>query len=545
MIPKMVLMLLASKFQFKVWQAALTSQDISVIGGSSNVQVSRILEELKVAQIGLPDLLLIDFDIDNPYDVCRWCRLYYPSLKIILISTNQKVISSTERRWAIYQGADDLMVGFKQQNLLSDVIAQVTRVLNILDCPPLREIALVPALLDFCKDADVTASSSEAEAFLGLNQEEDDSLSRQIILLEQESSINTDKNRKLQSSLVKKDGRIPLSIKLLFTLVLLASFLLFVARTKFDTRSNQISSSTKSNQEIKSTNTFKEVTGVPNGIFSYDGSTTWVPILKIVNPQIHQAYPQLKLRYSFPLGDKPGSSTGIKRLLEGQIDFAISSRPLKPEEYTQAERQGFRLSQHQIGIDGVVIATNYSLPINGISIKSLEQIYLGKLTNWNQLGGPNLKIVPVSRRPEASGTVDFFQSTVLNQQNFSSEVNYVDSTTEALRKISSIPNGIYYGSASEIVPQCTVKSLSVGLTEDNLIAPYQGKMITPTECPQQRNKINQQAFANGSYPITRNLFVIVKDNGERQEKIGNAFVKLLLSKEGQKIVEKAGFVPLE
>ena len=542
MIPKMVLMLLASKFQFKVWQAALTSQDISVIGGASNVQVSRILEELKVAQIGLPDLLLIDFDIDNPYNICRWCRLHYPSLKIILISTNQKVISSTERRWAIYQGADDLMVGFKQQNLLSDVIAQVTRVLNILDCPPLQEIALVPALLDFCKDADVTSSNSEAEAFLALNQEEDDSSSRQIILQE-ESSISTDKNRKPQSYLVKKDNRIPLSIKLLFTLVLLALSLLFVARTKFDTRSNQISS-TKSNQ-IKSTSTFKEVTGVPNGIFSYDGSTTWAPILRLVNLQIHQAYPQLKLRYSFPLGDKPGSSTGIRRLLEGQVDFAISSRPLKPEEYTQAEQQGFRLSQHQIGIDGVVIATNYSLPIDGISIKSLKQIYLGKLTNWNQLGGSNLKIVPVSRRPEASGTVDFFQSTVLNQQNFSSKVNYVNSTTEALHKINSIPNGIYYGSASEIVSQCTVKSLSVGLTEDNLVAPYQGKMIVPTECPQQRNKINQQAFANGSYPITRNLFVIVKDNGERQEKIGNAFVKLLLSKEGQKIVEEAGFVPVE
>ena len=201
--------------------------------------------------------------------------------------------------------------------------------------------------------------------------------------------------------------------------------------------------------------------------------------------------------------------------------------------------------QHQVAIDGIAVAVNHSLPIDGITIESLRQIYLGQLTNWSQLGGPNLEIVPISRRSEVSGTVEFFQDAVLKEQNFDSKVNYQYSTTEAIRQVNSIPGAIYYGTASEIIPQCTVKPLSVGLTEDNLVAPYEDKLIPPSQCPQKRNRVNQQAFIDGDYPITRNLFVIVERNGERQERIGEAYVKLLLSSEGQSLVEKAGFVPVE
>ena len=211
----------------------------------------------------------------------------------------------------------------------------------------------------------------------------------------------------------------------------------------------------------------------------------------------------------------------------------------------QAKQQGFSLSQHEVGIDGIAVAVNHSLPVEGISLESLKQIYLGKLTNWNQLGGPDLEIVPFSRRPKASGTVGFFQETVLNEENFGSRVKYLDSTTQALRQIDSISNGIYYASASEIVGQCTVKSLAIGATQDSLVAPYKGKMISPTQCPQQRNQINQPAFAEGNYPITRNLFVIVKRNGARQETIGEAFINFLLSEQGQRLVEEAGFVPIK
>lgn len=542
MCQKTVLMLIASPFQSRVWRAALTSQNISVIGGTSNTLVQKILADLKTAQIPLPNLLLIDFDLENPYDLCRWCRLHYPDLKIVLISSNQRNISVTERRWAIHQGADDLLSGFQKQYLLSSVIARVSKVLEILNCSPLQEIALVPAMLDFCKEA---VTPSEATARSELEPIESNYLGQQTLTIAEKNSLIADENKKSKFNLAKTNFTTFPSIQF-WWLILPILFLFFIGLSKLSTESklNRVSTA-ESIQKTKDADTFQDVAEVPKGMFNYDGSTTWVPILKSVNPQIQQDYPQLKLRYSKPIGDKPGSSTGIKKLLQGQIDFAISSRPLTPEEYVRARQQGFSLSQHEIGIDGIAVVVNHSLPVDGISIESLKQIYLGKLTNWNQLGGPNLEIVPFSRKPEDSGTATFFRDTVLNEENFGSEVKYPNSTTQALRQVNSIPNGIYYASASEIVSQCTVKPLSIGATQDSLVAPYEGKMISPAQCPQLRNQIDRQAFSKGSYPLTRNLFVIVKRNGARQETIGKAYTNLLLSKQGQKLVEEAGFIAIE
>ena len=65
-----------------------------------------------------------------------------------------------------------------------------------------------------------------------------------------------------------------------------------------------------------------------------------------------------------------------------------------------------------------------------------------------------------------------------------------------------------------------MKSLPIGRTEDELVTPYQEPFVPLSQCPGQRNQLNMKAFQNGEYPITRNLFVIVKRNGQ----IGRAHV---------------------
>ncbi|EHJ09611.1 hypothetical protein [Crocosphaera watsonii] len=57
--------------------------------------------------------------------------------------------------------------------------------------------------------------------------------------------------------------------------------------------------------------------------------------------------------------------------------------------------------------------------------------------------------------------------------------------------------------------------------------------------------MNQSAFFNGEYPLTRKLFVIVKKNGKSEEKARRAYSKLLLTNQGQKSLEKLGFVPIQ
>lgn len=548
-LQKTVLMLLERSFQARVWRAALTSQNISVIGGLSDAHVAEILEQLQQAKIKLPNLLLTDLEIRNPYDLCRWCRRYYPSLKIILVSNNQRHISSTERRWTIHQGADELLPGFQPENLLSSVITEVGRVLEILECPPLQENTLIPALLSFCQESDISLPESPTSETIPSTLDFGD---RFILSSENQPSSRSDRQIRTPSTNFSTNrqsvsaSRFPLSLLCLATILGLLS-LLFISlmwRLKLRAPSPQQSTTAIVQSKSNPAATFQEVEGVPTGIYNYDGSTTWSPILKLVNPKIHQVFPELKLRYVHALGFQPGSGTGIKMLLDGELDFTLTSRPLTSEEYASAQQRGFSLTQHAIAIDGIAIAVNHSLALNNITINQLKQIYLGEVTNWSQLGGANLDIVPLARATEVSGTSKFWQKAILANQEFNSRVNLVDSTTIALREVNSKPGGIYFASASEIIPQCTVKSLALGLNSQSFISPAQEEIITPEKCPQQRNSVNIKAFSDSTYPLTRNLYVIVKRNRKREEKIGEAYVKLLLSQQGQKLVQQAGFVPI-
>ena len=117
-------------------------------------------------------------------------------------------------------------------------------------------------------------------------------------------------------------------------------------------------------------------------------------------------------------------------------------------------------------------------------------------------------------------------------------VKEVTSTTEVLKRVANTPGGIGYATSSEVVNQRTipVKLLPLAFNKDGaFVPPYSGKDI---------HKVNQQTFADNSYPITRKLYVIIKKDGGRDEHAGTAYANLLLSVEGQKLVEQSGFAPI-
>lgn len=282
---------------------------------------------------------------------------------------------------------------------------------------------------------------------------------------------------------------------------------------------------------------FAQVQNVPAGLFNYGGSTTWAPIRGNVDSLIQSARPEFKLRYVN--ANPPDSGTGIQMLLDGQLAFAQSSRPLTDQEYQQAQQRGFRLTQTAIAIDGIAIAVNRSLTVSGLSFEKLKGIYTGQITNWQQIGGPNLAIVAFTRDPK-SGTVELFRELVLDKQPLADSVKTVATTTEALQRLGSTPGGIYFASASEVVPQRTIKPLAIGRTEqEKLVPPYQEPLVTDAN---QSNRLNTQVFQSGTYPLTRNLFVVVKQNNGDEQKAGEAYANLLLSAAGQEAIGKAGFV---
>lgn len=293
---------------------------------------------------------------------------------------------------------------------------------------------------------------------------------------------------------------------------------------------------------VNSDRTFSSIQNVPSGLFNYGGSTSWAPIRLRVDSAIQAARPEFRLRYVTPTGVAPGSSTGIRMLIDGKLDFAQSSRSLQDSELSSAQNRGFKLQQTPIAIDGLAIAVNPNLNISGLTIDQLQSIYTGKITNWQQLGGENIAIQPFSRPVNDGGTVELFVQEVLGNKKFAANVQYVATTTQALQKLASSPGGIYYASAPEVIPQCTIKPIPLGRKANELIAPYREPFVPLSQCPKKRNQLNTEAFQSGAYPITRNLFAIVKQNGQTEQLAGEAYVNFLLSNQGQELISQSGFV---
>ncbi len=274
--------------------------------------------------------------------------------------------------------------------------------------------------------------------------------------------------------------------------------------------------------------TFAQVQGVPSGLFSYGGSTTWASVRKEIDPAIQTVWPQFRLRYADPNVGPPSSETGIQMLLDNQLEFAQSSRPIKDEEYQKAEQRGLKLKEIPVGIDAIAVVVNPSLQIPGLTVDQFNDIYAGKITNWNQVGGPNLKIHSYGKKDRDSDP----------------SIEIVPTTTDALRKVATNPGGIYYSSAPLLVPQCNVKPLPLGRNLNQLVSPYKEPFVPLSQCPQKRNQVNTEAILNGQYPLTRRLIVVVKQSGQIDQQAGEAYTKLLLTTQGKELLDKAGFVPI-
>lgn len=282
---------------------------------------------------------------------------------------------------------------------------------------------------------------------------------------------------------------------------------------------------------------------IPKGQYDYGGSATMVPLRQLIEPLIDAETPGFQLRYVNPLAGTPNSTRGIDMLLAGEVAFADSSRFLSPDEYKTAEQLGFELQQTPVAIDGIAVVVHPDLDIEGLTLDQLKDIYLGNITNWREIGGPNLEVRPFSMLPSTSGTASFFVKRVLKRDYLSQRVEIISETTPVLRQVAAIPGSIYYVSAPLAVPQCTVKTLPIASAPDRpFVAPYQEPRVPAADCPGRRNRVNQDTLRNGTYPLTRRLFV-VSIKGDSEDAIaGQAYSEILLSAEGQTRVNEAGFV---
>ena len=216
-----------------------------------------------------------------------------------------------------------------------------------------------------------------------------------------------------------------------------------------------------------------------------------------------------------------GSGIGINALITGGTDVAMSSRNMKMDEKIKLQDAGKAFKEVKIAQDAIAVVVNNANKVKQLTREQLEGIYTGKIKNWKQVGGDDLKIVAYSRET-SSGTYEFFKEHVMKLKNYDNSILLMPATGAIIQSVSQTVGAIGY----------------VGLA-------YVEKSVTALKVSYNGGKTfvypSVETATDKTYPITRPLFVYYLNSGEK--KVG-AFVKYLLSAEGQQIALKEGYVPL-
>lgn len=148
-----------------------------------------------------------------------------------------------------------------------------------------------------------------------------------------------------------------------------------------------------------------------------------------------------------------GSGTGLSQIQQGAVD--IGNSDLFAEE--KAGIKSKALVDHKVAVVGIAPIVNPKVGVKNVSMAQLQKIFLGEITNWQQLGGKNVPIVLVNRA-QGSGTRATFEKWVMQgKQPMAAQEQ--DSTGMVRQIVGSTPGAISYVAFSYI--DKTVQGLSV------------------------------------------------------------------------------------
>lgn len=224
-----------------------------------------------------------------------------------------------------------------------------------------------------------------------------------------------------------------------------------------------------------------------------------------------------------------GSGTGIAALINGSTQIAESSREMKAEEIEKAKSKGIDPKEFAVAQDGLSVIVNKNNPVSQLTISQLSAIYTGKVTNWKDVGGPDLKIV-VSSREKNSGTHDFFLEHVVREgksddpRQFAGFAQFQPSSQAIVSQVMNTQAAIGYVGLG-YAEGADVKEIAVATDAG-------GNYVLPS----------METVLDKTYPIARPLYFYV--NGEPTGTV-KEFIDYALSPEGQQIVEKMEFVPVQ
>lgn len=243
-----------------------------------------------------------------------------------------------------------------------------------------------------------------------------------------------------------------------------------------------------------------------------EGSTTVGPIADAFAEYFKKVYPDLDITVK-----KTGSGDGAAALVDSRCDVATMSRFMKGKEFKDAVESGVYPVAHVVAMDGVCVVVHPSNPVKGLTKAQIRDIYMGKITNWDQVGGPSMPIVVISR-DTSSGTYETFHGLVMEKKEMGSGVEYVNANPQAHARVKTTKGAIGY--------------VGIGFL-DRSVKAVKVDGILPS----------RQTIASGVYPVARPLFMFTNGYPTLGTMV-HKFCTFYLTEKGQELVEAKGFVPL-
>lgn len=261
---------------------------------------------------------------------------------------------------------------------------------------------------------------------------------------------------------------------------------------------------------VISTGTFTSCTKNSRKKIRIKGSTTVLPLTQ----KSAEAYSKIST-ISISI-DGSGSGNGIKALIDGSCDIANASRAMKSKEIKKAQAKGIAAKEITVAFDMIVPIVHSSNNVKNLTMDQLKAIYEGQIINWQEVGGKDLTIVVISR-DTSSGTYEVWHKNVMKKK---------DVRKDALLQAS---NGAIVTSVAE--NRKAIGYIGFGYINSS-IKPVNVNGVIPT----------LENGKSGKFAISRKLFMYINETTISKEAMD--FVNYLTGPEGQKIVKKAGFIPL-
>lgn len=277
---------------------------------------------------------------------------------------------------------------------------------------------------------------------------------------------------------------------------------------------------------------YQRASGV-SGNLSSVGSDTLANLMTLWAEEFKREYPNVNIQIQ-----AAGSSTAPPALTESTSNLGPMSRKMKSKEIAAFEKKfGYKPTAIPVAIDALAVYVHKDNPIKGMTIADVDAIFSstrkcgGKkdVNSWGDLGMTGAwagRKIQIYGRNSVSGTYGYFKKKALCKGDYKNNVNEQPGSASVVQSVSSSLNGIGYS--------------GIGYKTSGVRAvPLTKKAGSPFVEATPDNAVNR------SYPLARFLYVYVNKHPNKPlPPLEREFIKLVLSKVGQRVVVKDGYIPL-